>query len=243
MSNYNWLFKTPIAHRGLHTKECPENSLGAFERAIEKGYIIEFDVHLLKDGEIAVFHDDTLSRMTLKTGEIKNLTSKDLKDYQLNKTKFVIPTLDEVLNLIAGKVPILIETKSDTKVGKLESVLLEKLKGYNGEFAIQSFNPFSLAWLKKYAPNIWRGQLSGSFTQDDVNVNKLTRFVLKRMLLNKRVSKPDFISYEAKYLPNKYVDKFKNLPVLAWVVKSEEEEKRVRKFANNIIFENFEPQK
>lgn len=242
MSNYDWLFKTPIAHRGLHTSKFPENSLGAFERAIEKGYIIELDVHLLKDGEIAVFHDDTLSRMTSKSGKIKNLTSKDLKNYNLNNTKFVIPTLDEVLSLIDGKVPLLIETKTDRKAGKLERVLLEKLKGYSGKFAIQSFSPFSIRWFKKNKPEIYCGQLSGGFSNGDENISKFTKFVLKRMLLNKLI-KPDFISYEAKYLPNKYVDKFKNLPVLAWVVKSEEEEKRVRKFANNIIFENFEPQK
>ena len=180
--------------------------------------------------------------MTSKSGKIKNLTSEDLKNYNLINTKFVIPTLDEVLNLIDGKVPLLIETKTDNKAGKLESVLLEKLKGYSGKFAIQSFSPFSIRWFKKNKPEIYCGQLSGGFSNGDENISKFTKFVLKRMLFNKLI-KPDFISYEAKYLPNKYVDKFKNLPVLAWVVKSEEEEKRVRKFANNIIFENFEPQK
>lgn len=236
----SWLTITPIAHRGLHTKDYPENSMGAFQNAIKKGYTIELDVHLLKDGKIAVFHDDNVSRMTGINAKIKNLTSEEVKHLKLADTEFTIPLFDEVLELVNGKVPLLIETKTDRRAGKLEKVLYERLKSYNGEFVVQSFSPFSLSWFKKNAPDVWRGQLAGSFTQDDVTVSSFTRFILKRMLLNK-ISKPNFISYEANCLPNKYVDKYKNLPVLAWVVQNEKEQKRVSEHCNNIIFENFEP--
>lgn len=234
-----WLVETPIAHRGLHNEDTPENSLGAFEQAIDKGFAIELDVHLLKDGNIAVFHDDSLSRMTGKDGYITNLTQKDLKKYKLLDTEYTIPSFDEVLELINGKTPILIEIKNTDKVGDLEQKVLAKLRNYTGKFAIQSFNPYVLEWFKQNAPEIYRGQLSGYFKGQDLSFIK--KFALKRMLLNKKVSQPNFISYEAKKLPNRFVKRNKKLPLLAWTVRTQEEYLRVIKYCDNVIFENFEP--
>lgn len=234
-----WLVENCIAHRGLHNKENPENSLGAFQNAINKGYPIELDVHLLKDGNIAVFHDNSLSRITGKDGYISNLTKEDLKDYNLFGSQYTIPTFDEVLELVNGKTPILIEIKNEGKVGELEQKLLSKLRTYNGKFAIQSFNPYVLEWFKKNAPEVLRGQLSGYFKGNDLSFIK--KFALKRMMLNKKVSSPNFIAYESKKLPNRFVRKYKKLPVLAWTVKTQEEYLRVIKYCDNIIFENFEP--
>ena len=234
-----WLVEYPIAHRGLHTDKMPENSLGAFQNAIDNGYPIELDVHLTCDGTVVVFHDDSLARVTNKDGYVKNLTKDTLKDYSLFGTKYTIPTFKEVLDLVDGQVPILIEVKNTGKVGELESALLKILKDYTGEYAIQSFNPYVLEWFKKNAPQIARGQLAGYFKGEKLSFIK--KFALKRMLLNKKISCPDFISYDARNVPNRFVNKYKNLPLLVWCVRSQDEYLKKVKYCDNIIFENFEP--
>ena len=177
--------------------------------------------------------------MTGRDGYTKNLTSSELKDYKLAKTEYYIPTLTEVLELIDGQVPLLIEIKNEGKVGELESKLWDILKHYKGEYAVQSFNPYSLEWFKKNAPNVWRGQLSSFFKKTKLSFFK--RFVLKRMLLNKKVSCPHFIAYDGRFLPNLYVKRNKNLPLLAWVIQSQSDYMKIVKYCDNIIFENFEP--
>lgn len=235
-----WLVETPIAHRGYWGKNAPENSLSAFSKAIEKGYAIELDVHLLADNTVVVFHDESLARMTGNDGYLKYLNKNDLKALYLKGSKEHIPTLKEALDLIDGRVPVLIEIKNKYKVGKLEQAVLDDLKGYKGEFAVQSFNPYSLSYFRTHAPNILRGQLSGYFKGEKLNWP--TKYVLKRMLLNKKVSQPDFIVYESATLPNRFVKKYKNLPLLAWPVPSKEEYMRVVKYCDNVIFENFDPE-
>ena len=240
----SWLVETPIAHRGLHDKVSPENSLSAFSKAIEKGYAIELDVQLLSDDTVVVFHDESLSRMTGNDGYIKFLNKEDLKVLKLAGSKEHIPTFEEVLKLVDGKTPLLIEIKnSSTKIGKLEQSVIDMLKNYKGEYAVQSFNPLSLGYFKNHAPNILRGQLSGSYKGEDfAGVSRLRKFFLKRMMLNKSVSEPNFINYEAKALPSRFVRKYKHLPLLAWIVRSKEEYLKVIKYCDNIIFENFIPE-
>jgi glycerophosphoryl diester phosphodiesterase len=235
-----WLVETPIAHRGYWEKNIPENSLAAFAKAIEKGYAIELDVHLLADNTVVVFHDDSLARMTGNDGYLKYLNKEDLKALTLKGSKEKIPTLQEVLKLVDGRVPLLIEIKNNHKVGNLEQAVLDLLKDYKGEFAVQSFNPYSLQYFRTHAPQILRGQLSGSFKNS--KMNWVTKFSLKRMLLNKKVSQPNFISYEATTLPNRIVKKYKKLPLLAWAVQSKEEYMKVIKYCDNIIFEGFDPE-
>lgn len=234
----SWLVEKYVAHRGLHDEESPENSLSAFEKAIEKGYVIELDVQQIADGTIVVFHDTSLSRMTGQDGYLKNLITEDLSACYLEGTKETIPTFQQALDLINGRTPIIIEVKNTLKVGSLESSTLEILKNYKGQFAIMSFNPYVLSWFKENAPEILRGQLSAFFKKDKLSLVK--KVVLKKMLLNK-VAQPNFIAYEAEHLPNRYVRKFNNLPLLAWTVRSQEEYMRVVKYCDNIIFENFEP--
>lgn len=236
----SWLVEKYIAHRGLHDDKNPENSLGAFKNAVEKDYAIELDVNIIADGTLVVFHDDTLKRLTGKSGYVKNIESnKNLKNYFLKGTKFTIPTLKEVLQLVDGKVPLLIEIKNNSKVGVLEEALWNLLKDYKGEFAIESFNPYVVEWFKINAPQVLRGQLSGYFKGEKLSIFK--KFVLKRMLLNNKVSEPNFIAYETKRLPNRFVKKFKQLPLIAWTVTSQKEYNRVVKYCDNIIFENFIP--
>lgn len=235
----SWLVKDYIAHRGFHNKDNPENSLGAFARAIDEGYAIELDVQQIADSTIVVFHDYSLSRMTGKDGYTKNLLKSELADYKLQGTNFCIPTLVEVLNLVDGQVPILIEIKNEGKVGELEQNTYEILKQYGGQYAIQSFNPYSLEWFKNNAPNVLRGQLSSYFKND--NLSFVKKFALKHMLLNKKVSRPHFISYNVENLPNSIVKRYNKLPLLAWVVRSQTQYYKAVKHCDNIIFEGFNP--
>ncbi len=236
-----WLVETPIAHRGFHDKNNPENSLAAFARAIEKGYAIELDVQLLADETVVVFHDDSLARMTGNDGYIKYLNKEDLKALSLKGTKETIPTLKEVLRFVDGRVPLLIEIKNKYKVGKLEQKVIDLLKNYKGKYAVQSFNPFSLGYFRQHAPQILRGQLAG-YLKNEKSLSWISKFLLKRMRFNKKVSQPDFIAYEAAALPNRFVRKYKNLPLLAWAIKSKEEYLKIVKYCDNIIFEKFDPE-
>lgn len=235
----SWIVEKYIAHRGLHNKEFPENSLGAFSNAILNDYPIELDVHIIKDGTIVVFHDETLSRVVQKDGYVKNLNKEDLTNCHLNGTEYTIPTFEDVLSLVNGQVPILIEIKNVGKVGELEGKLYKMLKNYNGEYAIQSFNPYVLEWFKKNAKEVLRGQLAGFFKGEKLSY--LKKFVLKRMILNKKIACPDFISYDIRNLPNRFVKRYNNLPLLGWCCKSQEQYMEKVKYLDNIIFEGFEP--
>lgn len=228
----------PIAHRGLHDNESPENSLSAFAKAIERGYAIELDVHMLADGEIVVFHDKSLLRMTGRKGDIISLKKEDLDEVYLANSDEHIPLFQDVLSLVNGRVPLLIEIKNSNKVGVLEERLLQILKDYSGSYAIQSFNPFSLRYFYKHAPQIPRGQLSSYFENE--KLSPITKFILKRLLLAKRLAHADFISYDARHLPNKYTSRLK-LPLIAWTINSREEYEKKKEFCDNIIFQNFLP--
>lgn len=244
----SWIVNQPIAHRGFFNyTDAPENSLKAFQRAMDKNFAIELDVHLLSDGTVAVFHDSELSRVTGKDGYIENLTAKDLKKYHLQGSDQTIPTLKEVFDLVNGKVPIMIEIKSvSTSVGKLEEALLKEMREYKGEMAVQSFNPFSIEWFAKNAPEYWRGLLSSYFAKDTPGRPKspITRYLLKRLAFFKR-AKPNFINYDLRHLPNRYVNKIikkhSDIPLLGWVVYNQEQYLTVVKLVDNVVFQDFEP--
>ncbi len=236
----SWVVEKPISHRGLFNNEkgVPENSIKAFTLSIENGLAIELDVHLLKDGEIVVFHDDTLERMTDVEGDTTSLSSKDLPGISLLGTDEKIPLFKDVLKLVDGKVPLMIEIKNRaTVVGDLEKTLYEMLKAYKGLYAVQSFNPLSVQWFAKNAPEIYRGQLSGDFrSEDDMPFYK--KFLLSNMFLN-FLSKPDFINYDIRCLPKFSVSiKRKNKPLLSWTITNQEEKAHAEKYCDNYIFES-----
>ncbi len=235
----SWLVHKYISHRGLHNSELPENSLGAFENSIKHDYAIELDVHMISDGTIVVFHDEKLDRMTNQDGYIFSLTKETLKDYKLKNTNYTIPTLEETLRLVDGKVPLLIEVKNPKKVGELEKEVISLLSKYKGEFAVQSFNPFTLNYFYQNAPHITRGQLSGKL--EDSDLSRLKKIFLRNMYFNKKISKPEFIAYEWNALPNRAVNRFKHLPLIAWFVQTQEDYNKVMPHCDNIIFENFFP--
>lgn len=237
-----FITKNFIAHKGLHDHETPENSLSAFKKAIENNYIIECDVQLIADGTVVVFGGDQLSRMTGRDGYIKNLTKAQLEDYKLLNTDECIPTLEEVLQLVDGKVGILIDLKDNqSRIGQLEKAVCKLVRNYKGDVAIQSFNPLSLEWFAKYSPNILRGQIACTFRGKEFkHISRFRRRVLRHMKLNNR-AKPNFISYNASELPSRYLKKVSNLPIIGWTVKSQEEYRNCFNFVDNIIFEGFEP--
>lgn len=234
----SWLCNQYIAHRGFHDEQNPENSLGAFQRAIDNNYAIELDVRLISDGTVIVLHDDTLKRVCGKDKYTSQLKKEDLPSCKLFGTDFTIPTFEETLNLINGQTPILIEIKQLEKIGELEKKVLDLLKNYNGKYAVESFNPFSLQWFKNNAPEIWRGQLSCFFRGEKLSF--VRKGLLKRLALNK-ISCPDFISYNAEDLPNRWVRKHEDLPILAWTVNSQQKYLRAVQYSDNIIFEDFVP--
>ncbi len=234
----SWLCNQYIAHRGFHDEQYPENSLGAYERAIQNGYAIELDVRLISDGTVIVLHDDSLNRVCGKDKYASQLRKEDLPSCKLFGTEYTIPTFEEVLKFVDGRTPLLIEIKQLEKIGELEKKVYELLKNYTGKYAIQSFNPFTLQWFKNHAPEIWRGQLSCFFKGEKMSIVK--KGLLKRLSLNK-IGNPDFISYHAEDLPNKWVRKHENLPILAWTVNSQQKYLRAVQYSDNIIFEDFVP--
>lgn len=234
----SWLVQKRIAHRGLFEEGKPENSLAAFENAIANNYAIELDVRALKDGTIVVFHDDKLGRMTGLDGYISNCTYEDIKDARLLKTDECIPTLEQVLALVNGRTELLIEIKNMNKVG-FEKDVYKILSTYKGEWAVESFNPYSLEWFKHNAPHIKRGQLSSFFKGE--NLGCMKKFALKRMLLNNKISEPNFICYNLKDLPNRFVKKYSELPLIAWCVHTPEDIEKAKKVADNYIFDNVRP--
>lgn len=236
----DWLLNTPITHRGLHDNlTVPENSLAAFRRSVEAGYPIELDVRLLRDGYICVFHDIYLSRMTGEKGSILKKTSKEIRNIKLLGTEEYIPLLSEVLKLVDGKVPLLIEIKNRRGVGQLENRLLHLLNGYKGEYAVESFNPLVVKWFRDNAPGIIRGQLSGAFGA----IRTMSRRAFLRGYLFSRLCRPDFIAYDIRYLPARRVNNFRlnGIPVIGYTAKSQEEYENASYYCDNIIFEGFTP--
>ena len=235
-----WIVKSPIAHRGLFGEKIPENSLLAFKQAIKNKLPIELDVTALADGTPVIFHDEKLARMTGRDGFISSMSLADISDLKLQGTKEKIPTLAEALDVIDGKVPVLIEIKNFGKVGPLEKAVWKELIKYDGEYAIESFNPYTLEWFKNNAPKIKRGQLSCFFRNKDIS--GVRKFALKRMLLNKKISEPNFIVYDGADMPNKYLKKYYGvIPVLAYTIKSEGEELRLKGFCDNFLFDSYTP--
>ncbi len=233
----SFLVEKMIAHRGFWNKEYPENSLAAFKNAIEYGYAIELDVQAVEDGTPVVFHDSKMSRMTEKDKYIQNITKEELKSIKLLESDEKIPTLEEVLKLVNGKTPLLVEIKNNDKVGELEKRVLDLLKNYKGEYAIQSFNPYTLKWFYEHAPKIWRGQLSSYFK--GVKLSFIKKAILKRLGM-KKYTHQDFVSYDINNLPNRFTKKLE-VPLLTWTVKKQEEYIKAIQCSDNVIFEGFEP--
>ncbi len=181
------------AHRGLHSKTVPENSLQAFLLACDRDYGIELDVQLSRDGEVMVFHDYTLSRMTGVDKKLCELTLKELKELSLAGSDQKIPTFKEVLELVDGKVPILIELKGESLDTSLCPKVSEILKTYKGDYCIESFNPFLIRAMHKYLPKVFYGQLYTNVCRDKKKYSILN--ILLTLMAFNFLAKPNFIAY------------------------------------------------
>ncbi len=227
-----------IAHRGIFNKEdIPENSMVAFENALRKGYAIEIDVNMTKDGYIVVFHDNSLKRMTGIKNDITTLTLSEVRKLKLLGTENKIPTFEEVLLLVSGKVPILIEVKPNVKYKELIEKLINILNKYNGKYSIQSFDPRIVYWLKKNTPHILRGQISSKNIREVKS--RILKIVLGKMVFNV-ITKPNFISYQYLSIDKKFYQKQKrkNRDVIAWTLRSKEEYEKIKDCCDMVIFEN-----
>ena len=233
------------AHRGLHDENVPENSLAAFARAVEHGFGIELDVHAAKDGVAVVFHDATLMRMIGADARLCNLTSEELSEMKLLGSDQKIPTFREVLDLVGGQVPILVELKQDLGESGVAKAAAELLREYKGDFIVESFNPFALAEFAKEMPEVHRGILAQNFTKNPEHRSFKYR-ISQNFLLN-RVCKPDFVAFKhthAGFLPFKIIKKIYKPVTIAWTVRSaEEEEKAYENGFDSVIFENYIPAK
>ena len=218
MKNLDFLNSNIIAHRGYHVK-YKENTLESFKEAVLKKYIIELDVHLIKDKTVIVFHDDNLKRMIKIDKKIKECTKEELKKYN-------IPTLSEVLSLVDGQVPLIIELKYDQKVGLLEEEIVKLLDNYKGDFCVKSFNPFIVRWFYKNRPNYIRGFLISNRAH-----NLKEQFCQTKLAFS--LAHPDFIS--CHYSLYSKVKKYK-LPTIAWTIKNQKQfSKYKNKFTNLIV--------
>lgn len=233
------------AHRGLHDDEKAENSMSAFRAAKEKGYGIELDVRLSKDGELVVFHDETLTRVVGKEGRVIDFTAEELAKMSLSGTSDGIPTFREVLELIDGAVPLLIEIKMSPKESGVAEKLIEVIEGYKGEYIVESFNPFALKTVKALRPDILRGFLSAAYMKDERYKGKLLYRMLQNMQLN-FLMRPDFISYDKKghgVWHLRFIRRIFGTALITWTIKSQEEEREaIAHGFDTVIFENYIPE-
>lgn len=236
MKNFDWLFKTPIAHRGLHDEKISENSIPSYELAISKGYNIEIDVRLTRDKEIVVFHDDTLSRLCNLDKRVDELDYSDIQNIRLPHGER-IPRLNEVLDCVSSRSGLLIELKSNGN-GTLEEGVNDMLHSYKGDFAVQSFHPFSIRWFKTHAERVPRGLLA---TYDKLPIKCYESFLLRHLILLP-YCKPDFLSYDEAHIERRRIRRLK-IPKLAWTVRDMSRAKAIleNNLADNVIFESFEP--
>ena len=230
------------AHRGLWNGERPENSLPAFRAAVESGYGIETDVHITRDDQLVVFHDDTLQRMCGDPRKISDCTLEELRALRLAGTDQLIPTLDECLNTVGGRVPLLVEIKTDPRVLRLCELLDERMRAYSGLYMIESFDPRAVQWYRRHRPAVLRGQLTFGL----VKPSKTPKTVLSRMLASQIMNvmgRPDFIAAEAVTAHSLPLRLLRLFPAhwAAWTVRSQDEMDRLKDRYEIQIFERFIP--
>ena len=232
-----------IAHRGFFDNDkIPENSLPAFEKAVEFGYGIELDVQLTRDGKLVVFHDESLKRMTGLKKKLTDLNFKDLKELTLLDSDISIPLLDDVLKTVDGKVPLIIEIKAHGPFIKTSEALAQRLDSYSGPFCIESFNPAVVRWFWKNRPEWARGILASNYLKAPKKT--LGQKILVTNLMFNFYCKPDFVAYNHLFKESfslKLCKKFFSCHMAAWTIRSQEELDKASEFFSVFIFEGFRP--
>ena len=233
------------AHRGLHGNGVPENSMAAFKAALDHGYGIELDVHLLADGNLAVIHDSLLNRTTGQAGQIEDLTTEQLKDYHLEGTEETIPEFMDVLTLYNGKAPLIIELKPvNGNHAALTETVCRVMDTYPGVYCLESFDPRCITWLKKNRPQLCRGVLSHDYRLSRMEMPDFLRFLLTHYLMNFQCV-PDFVAYRFRdrnaSVSHRLCRKLWKAGAVAWTLETIEEYNTAVKDGWIPIFENFEP--
>lgn len=233
----SWLTQLPIAHRGLFdNKSHPENSIAAFKEAIAFGFGIELDVHLSDSGQLFVHHDFNLLRSCKKHIRIEDVTLGNRNDFRLFSTDEIIPTLEEVLAVINGTVPLVIELKSRGDCTALCQKTAALLDTYSGQYCIESFDPKVVSWFYKNRPAVLRGQLA------EYPLFKYFKGAIKRMKLQYvQENRPDFIAYCIFEAPNKYIEQARkllpNTELVLWTIRKKKQMEKAKQLGAGIIFE------
>ena len=242
------LRKWRYAHRGFHDREkgVPENSLAAFKRAASNGFGAELDVHLMKDGKLAVIHDASLLRTAGADVYIEDLTAGELENYRLEGTEQRIPLLEEVLPLFVGRAPLIVELKAERgNADALAAAACKLLDKHHVTYCIESFDPRCLMWLWANRPDVVRGQLSENFRRhgDAQNLPGVVRWVLSSLLLNAR-TRPDFIAYrfeDRKCLSLRLCRGLYGAQEFSWTIRSRADMDAAERDGALVIFECFDP--
>jgi glycerophosphoryl diester phosphodiesterase len=238
MTSLNWLTKRPIAHRGLHdgNKLVWENTLAAFSRAMAGNYPIECDVHLTRDRKPVVFHDSDLKRLTGTQGNMRERSAEDMMSLTIGGTLETVPSLDQLLELVAGKVPLVIELKGD--VGYDDGLVFEvakRLDNYRGHAAIMSFDHHLIRDFAKHAPDVPAGLTAEGIKSDDMEAH-----------FSMLAHKISFVSYNVHHLPNRFISLVRGklqMPVITWTVRNSEQLAHTYAHADQATFELFNPEK
>ena len=259
------LVQNLYAHRGLHDNhtDAPENSMAAFRKAVEKGYGIELDVQLTKDGIPVVFHDFTLARVARYekgheaadavknedgslgvAGKVIDYTYEELLQFHLLDSDEKIPRFEDFLNMVDGRVPLIVEIKIERFDLSVCPKVYDLLSIYKGVYCVESFNPLGLYWLKKNHNEIFRGQLSEEFFHEIDKVMHTPLYIMLAFLIFNFLTKPDFVAYNHKHADNlsrTICHKLYKNTAAAWTIKSQEELDRNRNRFDIFIFEGFIP--
>ena len=241
------LRKYRYAHRGLHdlAMGIPENSLAAFQRAVDHGFGAELDVHLTRDGQLVVIHDSQLERLCGVSRVVEDLTYEELAALPLLGTEHHAPLLREVLDLFEGKTPLIVELKTwQGNAEPLSAAVNLMLKTYTGDYCIESFDPRVVSWFRTYSPETIRGQLSYDYIRGDSSRTPVEQFVLTHMLMN-HAGRPDFVAYnfpDRKKLPVQVSRGILGAQQVSWTIRTLEDMHAAEAEGAIVIFENFIPE-
>ncbi len=238
------LKKWKYAHRGLHRPGVPENSMAAFRAALEGGFGIELDIHLMKDGNLAVIHDSSLKRTAGADVNIEDLTAGELARFPLEGTGETVPLLSQVLALYQGKAPLIVELKSaGNNTSELCEAACKLLSGYKGAYCLESFDPRCVLWLRRHRPELVRGQLSENFLKSGGNFPFPLRLMMTALVTN-FLTRPDFVAFryaDRKLFSNTLCRKLWRIQGVSWTLKDKQELDTAVKEGCIPIFEGFLP--
>jgi len=233
------------AHRGFHDNDsdAPENSAKAMQFAVERGYGIELDVQLTKDEKVVVFHDATLKRVCGVDAKVNSMTYEELQQLRLFRSEERIPLFSDVLKIIDGKVPLIMEVKMVNAKTRVCELANKELENYKGAYCMESFHPFAVRWYKKNRPNVVRGQLSANFKKEGQK-EEFQEWLVHMLLVNV-LGRPDFVAYSHKSANNlsRILTRMWGATAIAWTIRSQTELDKNRKNFDLFIFEGFVPKK